>query len=60
MLSQECVRELRSSWLPNITDTPSCLRIWRNADLPAMYAIAAPMIHFFGVRYRPAARRRTS
>src|ERR687892_2150541 len=35
--------------LPNITETPSCLRIWRNAALPAMYAIARPMIHFFGV-----------
>src|SRR6266850_2523500 len=27
--------------LPNMTETPSCLRIWRNACLPVMYAIRA-------------------
>src|SRR6267143_2315461 len=27
--------------LPNITETPSCRRIWRNAALPEMYVIAA-------------------
>src|SRR5437899_13071386 len=25
--------------LPNMTETPSCLRIWRNACLPVMYAM---------------------
>src|SRR5881397_4289275 len=27
--------------LPNMTETPSCLRIWRNACLPVMYAMGA-------------------
>src|SRR5881397_3222574 len=27
--------------LPNMTETPSCLRIWRNACLPVVYAIGA-------------------
>ena len=31
--------------LPNMTETPSCRRIWRNACLPEMYGMVAAMIN---------------
>src|SRR5262245_41238155 len=41
---------------PNITETPSCFRISRNACLPEMYAMAPPIINRGPGRRQPGGR----